>query len=181
MAKAKQTPQTPTSEQMTKKALEVAKTNELLFVEDVAAYMGISKTTLYKYMPVGLNDMNALKAVLNANQINMKVHLRRQWLTAGNATTQIALYKLLATPDEFTRLSSQRIELTDDAAGNAIANDTKIQTKELPENLRTALFDATILSGDTMTVDYSLLSDKDLDELVKVLESQGLRDGRQPR
>lgn len=158
----------PTPSQMAKQAIKLAKDKELLFIEDVAAYMGISKTTLYKYLPVGMNDMNALKAILTANQVNMKVYLRRKWLTDGNATTQIALYKLLASPEEFTRLASQRIEVQADASPAGISDDSKIKTSELPEYIRAALMEATILTGDTLTVDYSLLSDEVLRELIEI-------------
>lgn len=38
----------------------------------------------------------------------MKVGLRRKWYESDNPTTQIALYKLLATDEENIKISSQK-------------------------------------------------------------------------
>lgn len=88
-------------------AIEVINENKLLFVEDVVAYLPCSRSTFYAKK---LDKSDTIKEALETNRISTKNGLRRKWFEGGNATTQIALYKLLATPEELKRLASQYID-----------------------------------------------------------------------
>ena len=94
------------------KAIEAIKKNKLIFIEDIAAMLGINKTTLYNHFPIDTDDFNELTTLLNENKINLKVSLRKKWFDSDNATTQMALYKLCSTPEEHKKLQQNYTDVT---------------------------------------------------------------------
>ena len=88
-----------------KDAENAIKENNLFFIEDVVAMLGIDKSTFYKYFPSESNESNELKKYLNKNRALIKMDLRKKWSESDNATTQLALYKLICDTDERKRLS----------------------------------------------------------------------------
>ena len=56
-----------------------------------------------------MHEMHIIKDELNKNKIKMKAGLRKKWYMNNNATTQIALYKLISNEDELIRLNNQDI------------------------------------------------------------------------
>ena len=93
-------------------AIEAIKKNKLIFIEDIAAMLGINKTTLYNHFPIDTDDFNELTTLLNENKISLKVSLRRKWFDSDNATTQMALYKLCSTPEEHKKLQQNYTDVT---------------------------------------------------------------------
>ena len=89
--------------------------NKLVFLEDIYAYLGISSSTFYQHFPRESQDYKELVALLDKNKIKLKVSLRSKWLKSDNASTQIALYKVISTDEEAHRLngSKQQIEIDD--------------------------------------------------------------------
>ena len=81
--------------------------NDLLFLEDVIAYLPCSRATFYN---LKLDKLDTIKDALSSNRIKTKSYLRKQWLNSGNATTQIALYKLLANSQESDALNGRAKE-----------------------------------------------------------------------
>ena len=94
------------------KAIEAIKKNKLIFIEDIAAMLGINKTTLYNHFPIDTDDFNELTTLLNENKISLKVSLRKKWFDSDNATTQMALYKLCSTPEEHKKLQQNYTDVT---------------------------------------------------------------------
>ena len=94
------------------KAIEAIKKNKLIFIEDIAAMLGINKTTLYNHFPIDTDDFNELTTLLNENKISLKVSLRKKWFDSDNATTQMALYKLCSTPEEHKMLQQNYTDVT---------------------------------------------------------------------
>lgn len=80
----------------------------IVFIEDLLAYLPCGKTTFYN---LGLNEVNTIKEALEQNKINLKVKLRKKWAEDGNATTEIALYKLIGTDAESDRINSQKTKV----------------------------------------------------------------------
>lgn len=95
--------------ELMERALNVIEDEKLCFIEDVAASLGISKTTFYEH---GLNEMDAIKSAIINNKIAKKKKLRNKWEDSDNATLNIALYRLLADDDELVRLSKQHVDVT---------------------------------------------------------------------
>ena len=97
-----------------KKILEQAKDainkNKLFFIEDIVAFLPISKPTFYDYFKVDSNEFNELKEMLDNNRIKVKSSMRKKWYDSENATLQMALMKLICTDDERKRLSMTHVE-----------------------------------------------------------------------
>ena len=86
--------------------------NKLVFVEDITAMIGISDDTYYRLFPIGSDESDNIKQLLQKNKIQLKVALRKKWLDSDNATTQLALYKLCSTETEHRLLQQNYSEVT---------------------------------------------------------------------
>jgi len=91
-------------------AKDVILKNKLFFIEDIVAYLPIGKPTFYDYYPVGSNEMNELKALLEVNRVTLKVSMRSKWYTSNAPALQMALMKLICNDEERKMLSMQFIE-----------------------------------------------------------------------
>ena len=86
------------------KALKILKAHkDIYFFCDLADELGVSRQRLYE---LGLDKLDAIKSALLSNKQNIKRSLRNKWYKNNNATTQVALYKLLADEDELARLNN---------------------------------------------------------------------------
>lgn len=99
-----------------KKVFEQAKEaivkHKLFFVEDIVAFVGCAKPTFYEFFPVDSNEMNELKELLNQNRTELKVSMRSKWYKSNAPALQMALMKLIATPDELKKLSMNYTDVT---------------------------------------------------------------------
>jgi len=86
------------------KAIEAIDKNRLIFVEDICAFIGISKSTFYDHFQVNTNDYDDLKGLLEQNKINLKVSIRKMWYDRKSDTGLMALYKLCSTAEEHRKL-----------------------------------------------------------------------------
>jgi predicted DNA-binding transcriptional regulator AlpA len=86
-------------------AKEVITKHKLFFIEDVVAFLPISKPTFYDYFKVDSNEFNELKEMLEANKMQIKVSMRKKWHDSENATLQMGLMKLICTNEERKKLS----------------------------------------------------------------------------
>ena len=100
------------SEEIFERGKKLIKEHKLLFVEDIVAYLGISKQTLYKHIPVDTNEMDILKSLLNENRVSQKTKIRKKWSDSDNPTAQMALYKLCSTPEEHKKLQQNYTDVT---------------------------------------------------------------------
>lgn len=91
-------------------AKEVTKENNLFFIEDIIAYLPISKPTFYDFFPIDSNELNDLKELLEHNRVSLKVSMRKKWQDNPAPALQMALMKLIASPEELKKLSMQFIE-----------------------------------------------------------------------
>lgn len=86
-------------------AKEVIVKHKLFFIEDIVAFLPISKPTFYEYFPVDSNEVNELKGLLETNRIELKVSMRSKWYKSNAPALQMALMKLIASPEELRKLS----------------------------------------------------------------------------
>ena len=108
-----------------KKALEILEKNkDIYFFSDLATELGYARQYLYEqgFSP-DKNDV--IKQALDDNKKTIKRGLRNKWYKNDNATTQVALYKLLADEDELARLNNN-IDL------NVTGNNLKVFVDEVP-------------------------------------------------
>jgi hypothetical protein len=91
-------------------AKEVIVKNKLFFIEDIVAFLPCDKTTFYRFFEVESNEYNELKGLLETNRVTLKVSMRSQWYKSTSPALQMALMKLISTPEELKKLSMQFIE-----------------------------------------------------------------------
>lgn len=91
-------------------AKEVIVKHKLFFVDDIVAFLPCSKQTFYDFFPVDSDKLDELKELLNQNRVTLKVSMRSKWYTSNAPALQMALMKLIATPEELRKLSMQFIE-----------------------------------------------------------------------
>jgi hypothetical protein len=92
-----------------KKIFEQAKEqiikHKLFFVEDIVAFLPCAKPTFYDFFPPDSNELNELKGLLETNRTELKVSMRSKWYKSNAPALQMALMKLIATPEELRKLS----------------------------------------------------------------------------
>lgn len=111
------------------KAKKVTVENNLFFIEDIIAYLPIGKTTFYEYFPTESNETNELKDILELNRVSLKVSMRKKWQDNPAPALQMALMKLIASPEELKKLSMQFIE-SENTNVNKNFDITKIYDQE---------------------------------------------------
>lgn len=95
-------------------AKEMIVKHKLFFVEDIVAFLPISKPTFYEYFPVGSNEINELKDLLEINRTELKVSLRSKWYKSNAPALQMALMKLICNDEERKKLSMTYSDVTTD-------------------------------------------------------------------
>ena len=91
-------------------AKEVIVKHKLFFVEDIVSFLPCAKPTFYDFFPPDSNELNELKELLEQNRVTLKVSMRSKWYTSNAPALQMALMKLIATPEELRKLSMQYVE-----------------------------------------------------------------------
>jgi hypothetical protein len=112
-------------------AMEQINKNKLFFIEDIIAFMPCAKSTFYEHFP---NDSNYYKKMfeeLEKNRTELKVSMRSKWYKSNAPALQMALMKLIATPEELKKLAMNYTDHTTN--GNDL---NQIQIFKLPDNER---------------------------------------------
>ena len=91
-------------------AKEMIVKHKLFFVDDIVAFLPCSNSTFYDFFPANSEELDELKELLNQNRTTLKVSMRSKWYTSNAPALQMALMKLIATPEELKKLSMQFIE-----------------------------------------------------------------------
>jgi hypothetical protein len=91
-------------------ALDLVEKKKLFFIEDVVTLLPISKPTFYEFFEIDSNELNTIKEGLDKNKIEVKNGLRNKWYNGNNPLTQMALYKLIGTEEEYHRIASTKTE-----------------------------------------------------------------------
>lgn len=91
-------------------AKEMIVKHKLFFVDDIVAFLPCSKSSFYEFYPDGSDELDKLKELLEQNRVTLKVSMRSKWYTSNAPALQMALMKLIATPEELKKLSMQFIE-----------------------------------------------------------------------
>ena len=112
---------------MIKLSLDAIKDNNLVFVTEIFAFVPFSQATFYNHK---LEGLESIKKALDDNRVTTKAGMRKEWLKSTNATLQIALYKLLATNEEYDRLIQQKIDHTSDGDKISLPFDIQIESRK---------------------------------------------------
>lgn len=111
-------------------ALELIVKKKLFFIEDVVTLLPISKPTFYEFFEIDSNELNTIKEGLDKNKIEIKNGLRNKWYNGNNPLTQMALYKLIGTEEEYHRIASTKTENKNINIERPIFNGLDINVKE---------------------------------------------------
>jgi hypothetical protein len=91
-------------------AKEAIEKYKLFFIEDVVAWLPVARSTFWEWFPDGSDEMDTLKELLEKNKVEVKSALRSKWFKGNNPLTQMALYKLIGTEEEYHRIASTKTE-----------------------------------------------------------------------
>ena len=86
-------------------AEEMIVKHKLFFIEDIVSFLPCDKTTFYRFFDVESNEYNELKELLETNRVELKVSMRSKWYKSNAPALQMALMKLIASPEELRKLS----------------------------------------------------------------------------
>lgn len=124
--------------ELTKKIIGVVKEHkfrnlaELFVNEDIAP---CSEKTFYNHK---LQELQDIKKAFESSKTKRKAVMLNNWEQSKSPALQIAAFKLLATPEEFERLASQKIDHTskgDSIKPIQILTDSPETAKELQKLL----------------------------------------------
>ena len=93
-------------------AKEMIVKHKLFFVEDIVAFLPCVTSTFYDFFPANSEELEELKELLNQNRTTLKVSMRSKWYKSNSPALQMALMKLIATPEELKKLSMQYTDHT---------------------------------------------------------------------
>lgn len=93
-----------------KTAKEAIIKNKLIFIEDIIAFLPCHKSTFYEHFPNESDNYKMMFDMLETNRTELKVSMRSKWYKSNAPALQMALMKLIATPEELKKLSMQYIE-----------------------------------------------------------------------
>jgi len=116
-------------------AKEMIVKHKLFFVEDIVAFLPCNKTTFYEFFPSQSNESNDLKELLETNRVTLKVSMRSKWYKSNAPALQMALMKLIATPEELKKLSMTYTDIT--SKDESI--NKPVDPKEVMENITKVL------------------------------------------
>lgn len=114
-------------------AIERIKKHKLFFIEDIIAFLPCRKSTFYEHFP---NDSDYYKRMfeeLERNRTELKVSMRSKWYTSNAPALQMALMKLIASPEELRKLSMQYIESDNKNTNIETIDYGKLSTQALQE------------------------------------------------
>jgi hypothetical protein len=96
-------------EKIYQQAKEAIEKHKLFFIDDIVAFLPIARSTFYEW---GLDKSDELKEMLDKNRTEIKTALRSKWYKSNAPALQLALYKLIASPDEHRSLQMNYQDVT---------------------------------------------------------------------
>ena len=94
--------------------MEAIKTHNVWTLSEVPNFVGVTRNTIYNHFPVGSERMTAINEAIEANRMKSRVSLRAAMFKKKDPSCLIALYKMIATPDERKALAAHFIETSTD-------------------------------------------------------------------
>ena len=88
-------------------AKEMIVKHKLFFIDDICAFLPISRATFYGWE---FDKLDELKGLLETNRTELKVSMRSKWYKSNAPALQMALMKLIANEDELRKLSISYID-----------------------------------------------------------------------
>ena len=93
-------------------AKEMIVKHKLFFMDEVPDFLPCSRSTFYEYYPDGSDELDEFKSLISINKTHIKTSMRSKWYVSTAPALQMALMKLIATPEELKRLSMNHTDIT---------------------------------------------------------------------
>ena len=93
-------------------AMQVIEERNLFFIEDLVAFLPCDRATFYRKFPQGCDECDNIKSGLETNRGRTKSARRHRLFNMDNPTAQIALYRMIATPEERDAISTTKTDIT---------------------------------------------------------------------
>lgn len=91
-------------------AKEVIVKHKLFFMDEVPDFLPCGRSTFYDFFPNNSDELDNLKQLISINKTQVKTAMRSKWYTSNAPALQMALMKLIATPEELKKLSMTFVE-----------------------------------------------------------------------
>jgi hypothetical protein len=88
----------------------VRENNNIVFYQDIYTSIGFSGSSFNKWYPEGSEDREFIDSALEVNRTATKKEIRNRLLESKNTAALLALYRLLATPEERNILNQYKVE-----------------------------------------------------------------------
>ena len=79
--------------------------HKFFFLEHLIAFLPISKQTFYLYFPVGSDEMDAIKKLMEKAKVTKKYNILIKWQDSDDVKAQKYFYMLTGNREERQRLS----------------------------------------------------------------------------
>lgn len=93
-------------------AMQVIEERNLFFIEDLVAFLPCDRATFYRKFPQGCDECDTIKRALETNKVRTKSAIRHRLFNMDNPTAQLALYRMIATPEERDAISTTKTDIT---------------------------------------------------------------------
>jgi hypothetical protein len=93
-------------------AKEAIQKHKLFFMDEVPDFLPCSRSTFYDYFPDGSDELDSFKSLIAINKTEVKTSLRSKWYKSNAPALQLALYKLIASPEEHRSLQMNYQDVT---------------------------------------------------------------------
>lgn len=93
-------------------AKEAIEKNNLFDVKEIVAFIPCCRSTFYSFFPDGSDKLDTIKGMLDSNKIRTKSEIRAKLKKSDKAAELLALYRLIATPEEHQKLNQSYIDHT---------------------------------------------------------------------
>jgi hypothetical protein len=93
-------------------AKEAIQKHKLFFMDEVPDFLPCSRSTFYDYFPDGSDELDTFKSLIAINKTEVKTSLRSKWYKSNAPALQLALYKLIASPEEHRSLQMNYQDVT---------------------------------------------------------------------
>lgn len=93
-------------------AKEAIKQNDCIFIDEIVSNLPCDISVFYRKFPTDSEEYKELKNMIDQNKVAKKQGLRKKWYEGENATTQLALYRLLSSQEEHRKLNQSYTDHT---------------------------------------------------------------------
>jgi len=101
-------------------AKEAIEKHNLFFIEDIVAFIPCGRSWFYENFKDGTDEMDTIKDMLDQNKIRTKSSIRAKLYKSEKAGELLALYRLIATPEEHRKLNQSYIGHTHELENETI-------------------------------------------------------------